>query len=215
MKNRIAFYGGTFDPVHRGHTDVATAVSRLFALDDFVFIPAFQAPHKRHRKPASVFQRFAMLCEATDKFTNMKVSTIEVELPSKPYTIETLGRLKDQFPNSRLFFVIGADSWEEITTWREWERVLTAVDIVVVTRPGHEIEFSHVSKRIRDNIVDLRMTPEYRVEEYERSIFITDAVSNSASSTNIRRLIGEGKDSWKELVDTEVAMHIEKYGLYR
>jgi nicotinate-nucleotide adenylyltransferase len=153
---RIAFYGGSFDPVHCGHLAIARALSEVFDLDEFVFVPAFHAPHKKRKKPTSAFHRFAMLALATNCEAKIKVSKMELEVPEKPYTVETLERLKNELPDARIFFVMGADSWVEITTWREWETVLTIVNIIVVTRPGYEIGFSHVTDEIRERIVDLR-----------------------------------------------------------
>lgn len=215
MQKRIAFYGGTFDPVHRGHMDVADGVSRLFGINDFVFIPAFHAPHKKRSKPTSAFHRFAMLCEASDSIDGTRVSTIEVELPAKPYTIETIKRLKDIYADERLFMVIGADSWEEITTWRSWEKVLTEVDVIVVTRPGYELSFEHVTAEIRGRTVDLRGSEDSMTITANRSIFFTDAAYTDISATGIRKVIRDGGQDWRGLVDKSVAEHIDKYSLYK
>lgn len=156
LQKRIAFYGGSFDPVHIGHLEIARTLIGEFDLDEFCFVPAYHAPHKRENKPASPFHRFAMLSAVTDSEESLTVSTVELDDPDHPYSIETLGKLKDLHADDRLYFVIGADSWEEITTWRRWEEVLTAVDIIVVTRPGFEIGFDHVTDEIRERIADLR-----------------------------------------------------------
>ena len=187
---------------------------RLFGLDEFIFVPAYHAPHKSGSRPTSAFHRFAMLCEASDSVKGTSVSTIEVELPEKPYTIETIDRLKRIFPNDRLFMVIGADSWEEITTWRNWEKVLTEVDVIVVTRPGYQIGFDHVTKSIRERIVDLRSDDDSAVGKSERSVFITDAAYTDISATEIRRAVRKGDESWRALVDEQVSQHIDIYGLY-
>jgi len=214
MARNIAFYGGTFDPVHRGHMDVAAGVIRQFGLDDFVFVPAFHAPHKKRSRPTSAFHRFAMLCEASDALTDTSVSTLEVEQPETPFTIETIGRIKELHPSDRVFLVIGADSWEEIATWRKWEDVLTAVDIIVVTRPGYKITAEHVTREIRERIVDLRNRKSDGTIPGTRSIFITDAAYTNISATEIRRMIRSGEPEWRELVDESVVEHIEKYALY-
>ncbi len=153
---RIAFYGGSFDPVHNGHVAIAERLLDLFELDEFVFIPAFHAPHKKRKKPTSPFHRFAMLCLATEDNARIKVSKIELDVPERPYTVETLATLKERLPDTEIFFVMGADSWADITTWREWEKVLTLTDQIVVTRPGYEIHFDHVTDDVRNRIVDLR-----------------------------------------------------------
>lgn len=217
---KIAFYGGSFDPVHNGHLTIAERLTGQFGLDGFVLVPAFHAPHKTRQRPTSAYHRFAMLAQATLGLERVSVSTTELETPDRPYTIETLTRLRRELPGDALFFVMGADSWQEITTWREWERVLTEVDIIVVTRPGYRIGFGHVTDRIRERIVDLRGSAAEEPpaagagDGRETRIHITDAVRMDVSATRIRRLVREGDPAWREQVPPGVARHIEKYGLY-
>lgn len=225
---RIAFYGGSFDPVHDGHLTIARKLSEIFDLDEFVFVPAFHAPHKKEKKPTSAFHRFAMLALATAAAAEIKVSKMEIEAPERPYTVETLTRLKTELTDAQIFFVMGADSWQDITTWREWEKVLTIVNIIVVTRPDYEIGFAHVTEKIRERIIDLRNSPSSVVSrqlEEENSngqlttdegqkIFITDAVQIDVSATEIREKIKGGASDWQEFLPTEVIKYIEKYGLY-
>lgn len=216
---RIAFYGGSFDPLHNAHLKIARQLTELFALDQFVFIPAFHAPHKKDLKPTSVFHRFALIALSTNDAPKIEISTVEIDAPEKPFTVETQARLKNELPNAEIFFVIGADSWAEITTWREWETVLTQTNIIVVTRPDYEIEFSHVTSEIRERIVDLRnelriTNDELRAGEYGSRIFITDAVYLDISATEIRQKIHAAENDWRELVPDEAAKYIEKYKLY-
>src|SRR5262245_25452574 len=121
---KIAFYGGSFDPPHLGHVTIAEALLKQFRLDEFVFVPAFHAPHKKGRQPTSAYDRYAMLCLASQYSNRVSVSRIEIEMPEKPYSYETLNRLVDMLPRAELYFVMGGDSWNEITTWREWQKVL-------------------------------------------------------------------------------------------
>jgi len=216
---RIAFYGGSFDPLHKGHLTIARKLTELFALDEFVFIPAFHAPHKKDKKPTSAFQRFAMLALATNDKPEMRVSKMELDTPEKPYTIETQRKLKRKLKDAEIFFVIGADSWQEIDTWREWEGVLMLTNIIVVTRPGSEISFSHVTEKIRKRTIDLRKsreakTKDQKLKSKEQAIFITDAVNLDISSTEIRRKIRTRENDWDKLVPRAVAKYIEKYELY-
>lgn len=210
---RIAFYGGSFDPLHNGHLKIAQKLTEVFELDEFVFIPAFHAPHKKEKKPTSAFHRYAMLCLATNDETKIKVSKMELDLPEKPYSIETLTKLKTELPDAKVFFVMGADSWQEITTWREWEKVLTIVNIIVVTRPPIEISFSHVTLAIREKIIDLRGKIEFELDA-EDKIYITDAVSLEISATEIRNKIRENRSDWQKDVPIEAARYIEKYKIY-
>jgi nicotinate-nucleotide adenylyltransferase len=222
--SRIALYGGTFDPVHDGHLAVARELLKLFSLDEVLFIPAHVAPHKRNVPPVSPYHRHAMLALATQDETRFRISTIELDEPRKPYTIETILRLRDAL-GGQLLFVMGADSWEEITTWREWERVLAMVATAVVTRPGYELHTEHVTDAVRERIVDLRRgelsEEDVRAAEMsgEPRIYFTDAVKLDISSSNIRRAVrAAGADEKLDeviQVPQPVAEYINKYRLYR
>lgn len=213
---RIAFFGGSFDPPHRGHFAIARALIEIFELDVFVFIPAFHAPHKGDQPPTPAIHRYAMLAIATNNDPKMRVSTIEIDDPQRPFTFQTLERLNGAFPEARIFFVMGADSWRDITTWRNWEQVLSSVDHIVVTRPEIPISFKHIPAGLRERIVDLRGDAENdRARAAKRSIFITDAVSVDASATDIRACIGGNILRWRNQITEEVAKYIEKYELYK
>ena len=213
---RIAYFGGTFDPVHKGHLTIARSLVSLFSLDRFFFLPAFHAPHKPDRLPISGYHRFAMLSIATQHDEQIGVSTLELEKRQKRYTIDTLAELDSLHPGKRIFFVMGADSWVDIRTWRDWENVLLAADIIVVTRPGYEISFDHVTDAVRASIVDLRSTKEaYIVNRRGRSIYITDAVRFDTSATELRSDLSDGHLEREDEIPIEVAKYIEKYELYR
>ena len=233
-RNRVGIYGGTFDPVHNGHINVARGIIDAFGFDELLFVPAFVPPHKREQMISAGFHRFAMLVIATESEPEMRVSTIELELPSKPYTVETLARLQANDPQSQLFFVMGADSFAEITSWREYERLLMSYSIVVAVRPqnsGHwsvdtgqgqesaiaEDESdpgSHLPSHLRERIVDLRgaRCPS-RGELDEQHIFLTDYVLSDVAATRIRELIRSGCDA-SALLPRGVDDYAIKYGIY-
>ena len=107
---RAAIYGGSFDPVHNGHIEVARRVLELFELDEVIFVPACMPPHKRNAGITSAFHRFAMLALATEH-EGLRISTIDFDAPERPYAVETVARLQREIGSShRLFFMIGADS---------------------------------------------------------------------------------------------------------
>ncbi|HEX8177091.1 MAG TPA: nicotinate-nucleotide adenylyltransferase [Pyrinomonadaceae bacterium] len=219
---RIALYGGTFDPVHNGHMSVARALLQLFALDELVFIPAHVAPHKREQFVSPALMRYAMLALATQGEARMRVSTFELDAPERPYTVETLARMKGKYGDeTRLFFVMGADSWTDIRTWREWERVLTLTNHIVMARPGYDLDAAHVSEEIRERVVDLRGAEAQGIkraldESGAERIYVTDAVQMDIAATQVRRLASQDKSQeWTALVPQPVAEFIEKYRLYR
>ena len=213
---RVAVFGGTFDPVHNGHLSIARNLIELFKLDLFVFIPAFHAPHKPDRKPTSAFHRFAMLTLASRGLDKVVVSTLELEKGKPRYSVETIPELKQIYVDAKLFFVIGADSWMDIRTWRNWDDVLTMTNHIVVSRPGYEIDTNHVTDEIRERIVDLRgrQSEIETIERSQDSIYVTDAVYFVTSATELRADLNDGKLDRVDDVPVEVAKYIEKYDLY-
>jgi len=194
---RIALYGGTFDPVHLGHLEVARRVSELFEIEQVVFIPAQIAPHKIGRPVTEPIHRYAMLALATQDDPRLVISTFELEAPDRRYTVDTVAEFQRRLgAATELFFIMGADSWSEITTWRDWERLLTMTNHIVVTRPGYEVPPAPRGTGDR--------------------IFFTDAVMKDISATNIRRLASAGRhEELKDLVPQTVANYIKKYQIYR
>jgi nicotinate-nucleotide adenylyltransferase len=214
-QRRIALYGGTFDPVHAGHLEVARRVSQLFEIEKVIFIPAQMAPHKIGRPVTEPIHRYAMLALATQEDPRLLISTFELEAPDRRYTVDTVEHFQQVLGDStELFFMMGADSWSEITTWREWERLLAMTNHIVVTRPGYEPSTAHVREH-RDRIVDLRNSLALNNRGSMR-IYISDIVMKDVSATQIRRLAREGRtDELLDLVPEPVLEYIKKYGIYR
>jgi nicotinate-nucleotide adenylyltransferase len=138
---------------------------------------------------------------------------MEIEVPNRPYTVETLSRLNELLPDAQLFFVMGSDSWRDIRTWREWEKVLAMVNHIVVTRPGYEIGADDLTEEIRERIVDIRGMTEPKIAE-QLKIYFTDAVNLQVSASGIRQKIRERDEDWRYDVPKEVAKYIEKYQIY-
>lgn len=218
-RKRIAIYGGTFDPVHLGHVEVARRVSELFEIGDLLFVPAQLAPHKLTSEVTPALHRYAMLALATQEDRRLCVSTFELEAPNRRYTVDTLAHFDSEYGAvADLFFVMGADSWAEIDTWREWERLLTMVNHIVVTRPGHDVRLGTGVRSWPVEVVDLRGAATFppSVNGVKGKVFITDAVQIEISATEIRRAARDNRsDLLAELVTPPVAAYITKYKLYR
>jgi nicotinate-nucleotide adenylyltransferase len=221
MRQRLGVYGGTFDPVHNGHLHVAQAVLEKFALAELIFVPAFVPPHKRGVEISAPHHRYAMLALATMYEASMHISTIELEAPSRPYTIETMANLQAQFAGADLFFVMGMDSFRDVTMWRSYETLLTAYHTVVAARPGYFANQSeaqrlgaHLPPALQSRIVDLRGSRFPSPEHFdEPHIFVTDYVAEDVSATAIRTAV-EANEGIENLVPAVVADYVRKYSLY-
>jgi len=218
-QKRAAIYGGTFDPVHNGHIEVARRVQKLFALDEVIFVPACVPPHKRNSGISSAFHRFAMLILATEDDDHLCVSTIELDRPDRPYAVETIARMQQELGSDyRLFFLMGADSWSEIKTWRDWQRLLTMSDQIVMTPPGYELGAAALDGASIADVCGLSEGAIARLidDAHAPKAFLTDAVSISVSATAIREAARRNeRDKLRQMVSPSVAAYIEKYGLYR
>jgi nicotinate-nucleotide adenylyltransferase len=225
QRKRIAIYGGTFDPVHSGHLEVARKVSELFAIDEFLFVPARVAPHKVDREVSSALHRYAMLVLATQKDPRLLVSSVELDSPGSQFTVDTIFHFRSVLgARADIFFVMGADSWVEFTTWHDWQRLLTLTNLIVVTRPGCESPPENVAGA--ENVIDVRGWTKASIRSLAESgeptaagqtrIFITDVVMCDISASEVRWSAGEDRNGQLDrLVPLEVADYIRKYRLYR
>lgn len=208
----VGLFGGTFDPVHRGHLEIARVAAELYHLDRIYFIPSGRPPHKGARSDASAWHRYAMLVLATRETDNFFVSTIELETAEVAYTVDTVTALRHIFPSeAEFYFILGADSFEEITQWKDYERLLTLTHLIVMARPGHALTTDHLPERWRAGVVDGPPPPMDRISD--RRIFFCRAVFSDVSATAIRQACRRGEPI-DHFVVPEVARYIAKYHLY-
>jgi nicotinate-nucleotide adenylyltransferase len=133
---RIGLYGGTFDPVHLGHLRAAETAREAMGLDLVAFLPAAVPPHRGAPLSAAA-DRLAMARLATASHPRFEAWDTELRRPGPSYTVETVSSLLSERPSDSFVLVVGADTWPEIATWREPERLLSLVEVAVVDRPGY------------------------------------------------------------------------------
>lgn len=222
MAERIGVYGGTFDPPHLGHLAIAEQLVDAFVLDRLLMVPAAIPPHKRGQTISSPFHRLAMLALATAQSSRIFLATLEVEPGATPYTVDTLRRLQQTHPEARLFFIMGADSFRDVSCWHHYEELLTRYSTIVAMRPGFpgkEVTTwgelaGNLPALFQELVVDLRGGSRPTMEQMQcPHIFLTDYVSVDVSATNIRLAVAEGRPL-RDLVPSSVATYIEKYQLY-
>ncbi|MHB0935974.1 MAG: nicotinate-nucleotide adenylyltransferase [Armatimonadota bacterium] len=194
---RLGVLGGTFDPIHYGHLQIAEEVRERFNLDVVLFIPTGEPPHKPQGQ-ANVEQRFLMTELATADHPQFIVSRMEIDRPGISFTVDTLQALKAQFPDAEIHLIMGADMAMDFPTWREPERIRALTRIVAVTRPGVQEE------ELRRHLATPAM----------HGIELVVAPGIALSSTEIRRRARDGK-SLRYLIPDAVIGFIEKEGLYQ
>lgn len=208
---RIGILGGTFDPIHCGHVDTAHAAQEALGLALIEVVPANEPPH-RPQPFASGFHRFAMVALAVANRSGWRASDVELQRAGPSYTAGTLREFHERgYVPSELFFVVGADAFAEIGTWRDYPAILDAARFAVVSRPGHPV--NEIPGRLPD--LAPRMTDPRSAEGAgaDRSIILIDAPTADVSSSAIRGRLATG-DSIAGLVPRAVQQHIEQHGLY-
>jgi nicotinate-nucleotide adenylyltransferase len=217
-KQRIGAYGGTFDPIHMGHMEIARSIVRNFELDQLLVIPAYKPPHKSLKAISDSHHRYEMCVLAFASDARIVVSKMEIDLPERPYTINTIDRLRAEYgEQAQLFFVMGADSFEEITTWYQYQKLLSSTNIIVASRAGRDIPVSHLPEEFRKRVIDTRHLKECATlinDELGCLIYLTDFVNCEVSSTEIRDKVQAGL-SIAELTAPAVVDYIEEHNLYR
>ena len=133
---RIGLFGGTFDPPHRGHIAVAADVADALDLDQVLWIPAGQPPHKPSVSTAPLVLRLEMTDAVIGVDSRFKLSRIEAERMGPSYTVETANALKDGCPEAKLFLIIGTDQFRQLHLWKDPERLLSLVELAVMDRGG-------------------------------------------------------------------------------
>ena len=190
---RIGIYGGSFNPIHMGHTQLAASIVAQGMVDELWLLVSPLNPLKSREVSdiAEYEHRLKMAELATGGIEGVKVSDFERHLPLPSYTITTLGELGKAFPEHEFVLVIGADNWERFPRWYHADEILANYQILIYRRPGCELNEKALPSSVQ--VVD---TPLYDV-----------------SSTEIRESVKKGR-MMRRWLDARVARYIKKHQLY-
>jgi len=216
---RVAFFGGTFDPIHCGHLRLARAAAEAYALDRVLFAPVGNQPLKSEAAIATYNDRLAMVRLALEDGTqpqpeteqiqtatsNSRFAVSDLDAPhpdgSANYSVDTLAALAHELPDARLYVLTGADSFLDMRRWRSPDRLLKFAEWIVVSRPEFPLSESRLSP--------LALTPEQRTR-----VHLLTTVHEEVSATELRRRLQAG-ESCAGLLPSAVAAYIQTHGLYR
>ena len=232
----IALFGGTFDPVHRGHLALAAAAQQACNLGKVLLVPAGTPPHKLTAPPVSFFHRYAMVALATRDTKTFVPSLLEApdleagsggskskaaaKAPRPNYSIDTVRRLKQSLKKSdRLFFLIGIDAFDDIAKWHEAEAIFRECEFIVGSRPGHSL--ADVANALPEKLRPAAAITKPFVKQPAKgdlvlpgaTIHLLEDVHEPVSATAIRQAVA-AKRPLTKFVDPAVGEYIKKMGLY-
>jgi nicotinate-nucleotide adenylyltransferase len=214
-RRSIALFGGTFDPPHTGHVAVAQAVQRRFHLDAVYFVPSSRPPHKSQRELTPFIHRYAMVALACAEHAGFVPSLVEA--PASPqhvfYTIDTVRRYHREHAEDHVYFVVGADQFLELPTWKNYEALLDSCDFIIASRPGFCLD----ALRLVIPPEKLGRTPSndpHKIALRKSAVHLLSTVACHVSSTEVRERI-QRKQSIHGLVPARVEEYILGQALYQ
>ena len=217
---QIGILGGSFDPVHIGHLGLAQEIYEKFDLDRILFVPAFQAPHKKTAPLASSTYRLEMLKLALKGSSHFSISDKEIHRKEVSYTIDTLNDLQIEFPNSKLFLIIGYDNLFKLDSWKDAFKIMKRYTIVVASRPGMNSNFSEekILKMFKGHspYISCKTTSEnqeFYHQETGSRLIICNIRPRDISSSLVREQLAQGK-SMENLLPREVERYIIEQKIY-
>ncbi len=186
QKKRIGIFGGSFDPIHTGHLIICNIIREELGLDKVIFVPAYKSPHKEVSKFTSPQMRYEMVKLAIEDNEEFELSDYEIKQNRSVYSIETIDHMQKTYSECELFLIIGLDSYNNLSEWKDGELIKSKVKLVIATRNN---------VKVRDNDY-LAKTPNIEI-----------------SSTMIRKRLKK-KLSIKYLVNSKVEHYIYEKDLY-
>ncbi len=220
---RIGLFGGTFNPIHRGHLWAASEVKKRFNLDQISLIPAALPPHKAPGQVAKADDRLAMINLAVADFSGFTVSDVELNRSGPSYTIDTIRYFKQSLgEDARIYLIMGLDAFIEIHTWKSHQELLEQIAFIVIARPGEGYADARQGWEVLAAYLKSTLSADYQfgaadacyTSKGKQPIYIRDVKALDISSTEIREKVKK-KQSIEGLVPPGVAGYIRLKGLYR
>lgn len=217
QRRSIALFGGTFDPIHAGHLAVASAAQRRFHLDAIYFIPSARPPHKSQSELAPFVHRYTMVALACAEHRGFFPSLAEAPVDGTGahvfYTVDTVRRFRREHPDDHIYFIVGADQFLELPTWKSYETLLDLSDFIIASRPGFRLDALRLvippEKLARRAVEDGN-----KIVLRKSAVHLLTTVNSHVSSTEVRERLQENKNI-HGLVPARVEEYILGQALYR
>jgi len=202
---KIGLFGGSFDPIHRGHIEPVREARRLLGLERVIYLPTATPPHKPRRALAPAHRRYAMVELALLDEEGLYVSAHELTPDRPAYTVETLEHFRREMPDSELHLLIGGDSFADFHHWVRWPEIAAAARLVVLARPGWDLD----AVPLDPGVAALVRTDR---------VLVLRQPAVDVSSTRLREQLAAGlpvSAGAAGAVPDLVLRYVQKYGLYR
>jgi nicotinate-nucleotide adenylyltransferase len=197
---KIGVIGGTFDPVHYGHLAAAEEARITLNLERVLFVVANVPPHKLDEEVTPVEHRLAMVRLAINSNPHFAISRVDVDRPGPSYTVDTISILQEQWgQETEIYFIMGLDSLMELPTWHQPQRLIHLCHLVVVRRPGFELDMAQL---------------EVSLPGISSRVEILDMPEMDISSSELQERVRESL-SIRYQVPPEVARYINEHELYK
>lgn len=213
---RLGIFGGSFNPIHLAHLRIAEEARERCKLEQVLFLPAAQPPHKLLTTEFPSFaDRLAMVQAAISDNPAFVASDLEAQRSGKSYSVQTLELLRDLYPGRELYFIIGMDSFRDLPTWWEYRRIFALTHLVVLRRPG-------VAEDELRELLPVAIRAEFCYDSVAKTllhrsgtrVIPLEETYLDISSTGIRALLAAGR-SVRYLLPSSVADYIDQHSLYR
>lgn len=211
----LGILGGTFDPIHYGHLELAREVREAAGLSEVRLIPAGDPPH-RGAPVASALHRLAMVELAAADYRGFVVDPREIQRPGRSYSVLTLTELRAQYPETPLALIVGADAFAGLPTWHQWRRLFELAHLIVVGRPGIPFDEPLPPALAQEWTHRLAETPAVLRSAVAGSIVRVAITPRPISASGIRAALGRGDlAAVRGLLPPAVLAYIDRNRLYR
>ena len=219
---RIGLFGGTFNPIHLGHIQVAREVKAGFDLDKILIIPSALPPHKEQNSVVKAEDRLVMIRLAFSDDPNFLISDVELKRSGPSYTIDTVRHFKSiSAKNTELYLIVGLDAFLEIDTWKSYNDLFLLIPFIVMSRPLNEENSTKSGWKSLTDYLQSKISKGYTfsvnqssfTHDKKQPVFLFNVTPVDISSTTIRKRIKEGRPI-KQLVPEIIEDFIKAKGLY-
>ncbi len=205
-QEKIAIFGGSFNPFHVGHINAIQSIQKAFRFDRVIVVPAAQNPLKESVDGPTGAERLEMVRLGLKDLESVELDEQELNRGGKSYSVDTVEHYSKQVSPENLFLVVGIDQFENFDTWKDFEKILKLANLIVISRPGFQLPFAQddLPKGVQKLVVE--MERQFVQLKSERTIEFLQIKNSTVSASEVRKKLRSDRN-----VDKLVPMQVEEY----